>query len=393
MTAPLRVRGTILPDGREAELWIIDGRFRFEGPSSAAELAAPGGFLVSGLVDCHSHISWPHERDTPAHTAAFMDESRRIYAGTGVTLLRDMGSHADAVLTLPPRPGLPRVQAAGTLLLRHEPWPFTPTPPERLRSVALAQIAAGAAWVKIFSDWSSDYSGRENTAFSAQDALTYPLQILADTTAAVHAAGGRVAAHCFTPVGTRASVEAGVDSLEHGWGVDEPLLDEMAVRGIAWAPLLGIALPMWETAVQYGETERAAWIERSMDALHRLLPEAERRGVQLLAGTDWHPQVTVAHEMRELHAFGVSRETELAAATWGARAFLGEPGIADGAPADLLVLKRDPRHDLGVFDAPAAIVIGGVGVEPDLPQLQRERVGWDAVRRSGQPAFTNRVSQ
>ena len=130
-----------------------------------------------------------------------------------------------------------------------------------------------------------------------------------------------------------------------------------------------------------------------MDALHRLLPEAERRGVQLLTGTDWHPQVTVAHEMRELHAFGVSRETALAAATWGARAFLGEPGIADGAPADLLVLKRDPRHDLGVFDAPAAIVIGGVGVEPDLPQLQRERVGWDAVRRSGQPAFTNRVSQ
>jgi len=389
MSKPFRVRGTILPDDREAELWIVEGRFRFAGPRNAAELAAPGGFLLSGLVDCHSHISWPHERDTPAHTANFMDENRRLYASTGVTLLRDMGSHADAVLTLPPRPGLPRVYAAGTLLLRHEPWPFTPTPPERLRSVALAQIAAGATWVKIFSDWSSDYSGRENTAFSAQDELTYPLEILADTTAAVHAAGGRVAAHCFTSVGTRASVQAGVDSLEHGWGVDEPLLYEMARRGIAWAPLLGIALPMWETAVRYGETERVAWIESSMDALHRFLPEAERRGVRLLTGTDWHPQVTVAHEMRELHAFGVPRAAALAAATWGARAFLGEPGIADGAPADLLVLRRDPREDLGVFDAPAAISIGGVPVEPDLRQLQRPRIGWDASCRSDRSALTN----
>jgi imidazolonepropionase-like amidohydrolase len=119
-----------------------------------------------------------------------------------------------------------------------------------------------------------------------------------------------------------------------------------------------------------------------MDALHRLLPEAERRGVQLLTGTDWHPQVTVVHEMRELQSFGVSRQAALAAATWGARAFLDEPGVSDGAPADLLVLSRDPREDLGTLDAPAAIVIGGALVEPDLRQLQRRRIGWAAAHRS-----------
>lgn len=388
MSRPLRIRGTILPEGREVELWILDGCFRFEGPADAVELADAGGFLLSGLVDSHSHISWPHDRDSPAHTPAFMDESRRVYAVTGVTLLRDMGSHADAVLNLPPRPGLPRVRAAGTLLLRHEPWPFTPTPPERLRAVALGQIAGGAAWVKIFSDWSSDYSGRENTAFSGDDELTYPLEILADTTAAVHAAGGRVAAHCFTGAGTEAAVEAGVDSLEHGWAVDESMLATMAERGIAWAPLLGIALPMWETALRFGETERAAWIEERMDALHQLLPQAHERGVRLLAGTDWHPEVTVAHEMCELHAFGVPREAALAAATWDARAFLGEPGIAEGAPADLVVVRRDPRADLRALLAPAAIVIGGERVEPDLRQLQRERRGWDSVRRLNQTALS-----
>jgi imidazolonepropionase-like amidohydrolase len=78
----------------------------------------------------------------------------------------------------------------------------------------------------------------------------------------------------------------------------------------------------------------------------------------------------------------VPRQAALAAATWGARAFLDEPGVSDGAPADLLVLSRDPREDLDTFDAPAAIVIGGTPVEPDLRQLQRRRVGWDAARRS-----------
>jgi imidazolonepropionase-like amidohydrolase len=146
---------------------------------------------------------------------------------------------------------------------------------------------------------------------------------------------------------------------------------------------------MWETAVRYDEKERAAWIEASIDALRRLLPDAVRCGVQLLTGTDWHPQVTVAHEMRELHSFGVPREAALAAATWGARAFLGEPGMADGAPADLLVLKRDPREDLDTFDAPAAIVIGGTPVQPDVRQLQRQRIGWDAARRSSSAALTS----
>jgi imidazolonepropionase-like amidohydrolase len=268
------------------------------------------------------------------------------------------------------------VQAAGTLLLRHEQWPFTPTPPEHLRRAALDQVARGARWVKIFSDWSSDYSGRENTGFSGQDELTYPPAVLGETVAAVHAAGGRVAAHCFTHAGAAVAIDAGADSLEHGWGVDDPLLAVMAQRHIAWVPLLGIAVPMRAAAARFGESQRTAWIDERMAALHRLLPEAHRQGVPLLTGTDWHPEVTVAHEIRELYRCGVPRTAALAAGTWGARAFLGEPGIEDGAPADLLIVRDDPRDRLDALLTPEAIVIGGEPVPPDLGLLQRDRQSW-----------------
>jgi imidazolonepropionase-like amidohydrolase/ectoine hydroxylase-related dioxygenase (phytanoyl-CoA dioxygenase family) len=371
------LRATILPaGGAPTDLWIHEGRLRLAPVAGAEELDAPGGFVLSGMVDCHAHISWPHERGAPAHTVAFMDANRLAYARAGVTLLRDMGSHDDAILALPARAGLPGVHASGLLVLRHDEYPFTPTPPERLREVFLERIARGARWVKVFTDWSSDFVDRDNTGFGADDELTYPTEILADAVAAVHRAGGRVGAHCFTVRGTEAAVRAGADTLEHGWGADERLVEEMAARGIAWVPLAGIAAAMWRTAREHRQPERAAWIERSMASLARLLPRAARLGVTILAGTDWFPEVGVEDEVAELHGLGLDAATALAAGTWAARAFLGEPGIVDGAPADLVVYRSDPRLDLAALSAPSAIVIGGARVDPRDAGARPRHVPW-----------------
>ena len=49
----------------------------------------------------------------------------------------------------------------------------------------------------------------------------------------------------------------------------------------------------------------------------------------------------------------------LVAASTTARAFLGEPGPEEGAPADLVVYRQDPRNDPEVLSRPEAIVFGG----------------------------------
>jgi len=371
------LRATVLPGGRgPVDLWIQDGRFRTTPIAGARELEPLDGFAFAGLVDAHSHVSWPHDRETPAHTAAFMNRNRADHAATGVTLLRDMGSAGDEVLALGDRTGLPRVHGSGMLVLRFDHFPFTPTEPEALCRAFLERIERGARWVKVFSDWSSDYSGKENTGFTERDELTYPLPVLAAAAAAAHQAGGRVAAHCFTRAGAEVAIRAGCDSLEHGWGVDESLIAEMAARRVAWVPLLGIAAPMWRSARRFAQPQRAAWIETSMERLASLMPLAHRCGVPIYAGTDWFPEVTVTDEIQELHACGLPAEAAMAAGSWAARAWLGEPGIEDGAPADLVVYRSDPRRSLETLEHPALIVVGGRRVAAASARIRPRRLSW-----------------
>jgi len=49
----------------------------------------------------------------------------------------------------------------------------------------------------------------------------------------------------------------------------------------------------------------------------------------------------------------------LAAGSYGARAWLGVPGLVEGGPADLVVYERDPRADLTALLDPRLIVLRG----------------------------------
>ena len=57
--------------------------------------------------------------------------------------------------------------------------------------------------------------------------------------------------------------------------------------------------------------------------------------------------------------YGAPPGAALAAATTGARRYLGLPGLAPGAPADLVTFDRDPRADVAALREPAAVVCGG----------------------------------
>jgi imidazolonepropionase-like amidohydrolase len=372
-----RLRATPLPEGGEpVDLYVVDGRLTRQPIEGAEPLAPEGGFVTSGLVECHGHISYPHEKSDAAGTLAWMNAHREAYGATGALLVRDMGAVDDRIVELGDAPGLPRVQAAGNMILPFDQWPFTCTRPEELVRACAERVERGARWVKVFADFTDDYRGRVDPGFAATDDVSYPLPLLTEAVEAVHALGGRVAAHCFTRGGTEVAVKAGVDSLEHGWGLDEAMVREIADRRIAWAPLTGIAGRMWRIARREGDPARVGWIEETMARLAELLPLAEERGVTLLAGTDIFPEVTVADEIRQLHELGVSREAAVAAGTWGARAWLGEPGLEEGAPADLVLYRHDPRASLEALFEPALILIGGERVGASFHHTRPVYVSW-----------------
>ena len=76
---------------------------------------------------------------------------------------------------------------------------------------------------------------------------------------------------------------------------------------------------------------------------------------------------------------GLPAEAALAAASWGARAWLGLPCIEEGAPADVVVYDTDPPADLDTLQRPQRMVLRGrvVGLTYSL-----RAVSGPVIRRS-----------
>jgi imidazolonepropionase-like amidohydrolase len=353
----LHVRGVLLPDDEVRDLWLVGDRVTFS-PVPDAQTVASSGFVLPGLVDAHCHIGIapggaPISRLDEARSLAMVDRD------AGVLAIRDAGSPFPYA-ELDDDPELPRLARAG----RHV------APPKRyLRDIGVevgaaelpatlaAQASRGNGWVKLVGDWIDRSVGDLAPAWDVAD--------MASAVSAAHAAGARVAVHTFAEESVAALVRAGVDSVEHGTGLSDGDIAEMARRGTALVPT------MINVATFDGIAERAAAKFPSYAAHMRLLAarfpsvvaSAHEAGVPVYVGTDAgggieHGQV--AREMLLLRSrAGLPAEAVLRAASWGARAWLGFPGLVEGGLADLLVFDADPRRDLRVVAAPSRIVLRG----------------------------------
>ena len=189
-------------------------------------------------------------------------------------------------------------------------------------------------------------------------------EVLRATVEAVHGVGGRLAVHSQQAAGGAAAVAAGVDSLEHGMCLDPSLLTAMAEHGPALTPTLAVITASLTEVRHRADSPRKRWYVGGGSAHADLVAAAAEAGVRILAGTDTRPHGRVVDEIRALATAGLSTEHALGAGSWVARAYLGLPGLAPGAPADVVVYRHDPRKDLGELDRPVAVVIRGRQVVP-----------------------------
>jgi imidazolonepropionase-like amidohydrolase len=345
-----------LPDGDQpADLWIDDAGRLAADPLTGAE-RLPGRYVLPGLVDAHAH---PTAGWTPAGPAALAPAQAlatlRAWAESGVCVVRDTGSPGGMALDLTPDPGLPRLQAAGRFLApagQYFPALLTEgVPQERLTDLALAELARGARWVKLIADFPAVTDGKP----SGRPTPTYSADAVAAMIAAVHAAGGRVAAHVTTSL-VGELVQAGVDSVEHGTALGEADLRRMAETGAAWTPTLTAVLALPAGAPESAQRRVADYRQRLPD----LLAHAHRLGVPVLTGTD--TVGTVAGEIALLAQYGLEPAAAMAAATTTGYRFLGEPFGQPGQLATIVTYESDPRDDLSVLSSPSAVLIDGVRV-------------------------------
>ncbi|MDO4259611.1 MAG: amidohydrolase family protein [Actinomycetaceae bacterium] len=316
------------------------------------------GFFLPGFVDVHCHIGIGETGPVDEE-----EQRRQIHAdlASGVLLIRDCGSPVDTTW-VNSEPDLPALIRCGQHIAREKRYIrglARNVEPADLAQAVAQQAARSNGWVKLVGDWIDRSGGAE-----ADLEPLWPLPALKDAVSAAHEAGARVAVHAFSHRVIDDLLEAGVDDIEHGTGMDANHMAEAAARGIAVTPTLLQVELFNDFADQagakypvYAATMRALY-EGRRDHSAALFDS----GVTILPGTDsggYQDHGCLGDELRAWADLGVDYERILALATTGARRYLGVAPEGEGALADVVFFRSDPRTNPAMWGRPDAVIRGG----------------------------------
>jgi len=362
----LHLRGVLLPEGEPRDVWVVDGLVRLEPVLDAITLVQQG-FLLPGLVDAHCHVGLESDGAVPDERA---EQHALAERAAGALLLRDAGSPADT-RWIDDRQDLPRLIRAGRHIARPKRYLRNygaEVEPDALVAEVERQAPRGDGWVKLVGDWIDRDVG--------DLAPLWPVEAARAAIDRAHELGARVTAHVFGEQAVAELVEAGIDGIEHGTGIDADVIAMMAERQVALVPTM-LQLDNFERYAEQGQARFPRYAAHMRALYARRLDTfaaAHDAGVPIYAGTDaggYLPHGLVAQEIAALAPI-LGPEGALAAGSWAARSWLGRPDtLVDGAPADLIILDADPRRDLAVLRTPQFVILRGRVVEAAASQAPR----------------------
>jgi imidazolonepropionase-like amidohydrolase len=222
---------------------------------------------------------------------------------------------------------------------------------EQVRSVVRAQIAAGAAVIKVIA------SGGVLTPGTSPDQAQMTVDELRAAVDESQRAGRKVAAHAHGSSGMKNAIQAGVHSIEHATLMDGEAATMMKQQGVFMVPTLSALATTADCRLGCGIPESALDKAKSMTKRHQVsFKSALRDGIQIAMGTDagtpfnFHGEN--AQELERMVAFGMSPMQAILASTSAAARLIGiqdQVGtIEKGKLADLLLVEGNPlrRIDL-----------------------------------------------
>ncbi len=366
-----------------------------------------GGYLLPGLIDMHVHH--------PAAIQAFdVHLFELMYLAYGVTAVRDAGSFDGSILGLRARIARgdlagPRIFACGPVIDGDPPtWPGQPgfvVVHNRGEAEHAADQAAatGVDCIKAYQnltpdalDGLRDAATRHRLPLIGHVPFAVPLE-RAHLDDVQHLTGVPMAAWKRSSSSTE-----GLRELLSEWeGIDDAWIDAVvrisAAQHLAHTPTIVVIdqithlgdyaallaepdaqmLPRYYRELLWkpgGGFNAQAFLsppphdpERIRATVRALTRKLHESGVTLHVGTDTLnpfvvPGVSMRRELGNFVESGFTPEEALAAATIGNGAALPEPGlgtIAQGAPADLIVLRDDPTRDLAALSMIEAVIANG----------------------------------
>lgn len=224
-------------------------------------------------------------------------------------------------------------------------------PDECLKAVR-NQIKMKVDWVKFHA------SGGVMDPFSNPQLQEYSDQEMETIINEAHARGKPVFAHAQGANGIRAAVRAGVDSIEHGFYLEDDIIEMMLKRGTYLVPTLvalrkiieagekgGIPKESVEKAIPHGEAHAASF------------QRAYKAGIKICMGTDcgspYNYHGDNAYELYLMVKNGMKEMDALVACTKRAAEALRMQDkigtLEKGKWADLMVVNGDPLQDIRVL--------------------------------------------
>jgi len=355
--------------------------------------------VLPGFIDAHTHLLLHGDTSREEYDSQLLKESipyrailgarnAQIALSHGFTAMRDLETEGAMYADVDVKKAIangevpgPRMQVAtramtptGMYPLLDYSWELKmPTGVQYVdgvdgaRKAVREQVAYGADWIKYYSDGrvSFDKDGRlrSKVLFTDEEAMVIVEE--------AHRLGRKVAAHAIGSDGIAAALRAGVDTIEHGDGLTDTLMDEMVRRGVYWVPTITVDRNL---AAGSPSGSRGEFWKKTFDLQRENFAKARQKGVKIALGTDaggfdWK-KINQAKEFEYYVEYGMTPMQAIRTGTSVAAELLGWSETAGtveaGKWADLVAVGGDPLNDIRELQNVKFVMKGGAIFKNEL---------------------------
>ncbi len=379
---------------------VQDGKIQTVGATATAGaevIDLSNQTCLPGLIDTHTHVLLQGDitaedydvqllKQSAAYRALLATRSVRTALMNGFTTLRDLETegafYADVDLKKAINQGVipgPRLIVAtrslnvtGAYPLQGYNWEIQVPHgvqfcdgADGCRKAVREQISNGADWIKVYSDRSYfiDANAQATPKPALNDVPTFTVEELKAIVDEAHRERRKVASHASAWNGVHNSLEAGVDTIEHGQYISDEDMKTMVQRGTWFVPTLFVGEYVAEGRAKQGAKVWLDMVKISADTFRR----AVNAGVKIAFGTDaggfdW--SINEAKEFALRVKYGQTPAQALRSATVNAAELLGMQDqigtVEAGKAADIVAVSGDPLSDITVLEKVTFVMKLGV---------------------------------
>ena len=360
-------RGAILIEG-ERILMVGKTEEIMKRADPAQVLDCGDETLLPGLIDCHNHLSLDPRLENYLHRMADpipaltlrACETMQIDLQSGVTTSRCLGDKGFLDVECKKAVSANRIEGPRLLIATRGirvshghgfvGYPFDGM--DQMRAAVRENLMRGADVIKFYATGTLKGEGGITSFISKEE-----IEVIVEE---AHRAGVRTAVHCIGGIGLRWCVEAGVDSIEHGYFISDEEIDLLA-KSKSWL-VLTPSIFLTDARIQTLPSELIEGHYQQRELAAERMAAAIKGGVKFGVGTDGM-HGGLAKEIEYLTRMGASEIDALAAATRSAADVCGlqqEIGTLEpGKFADVIGVEGNPLEDITSIANIRTVILNG----------------------------------